>query len=61
MMANNSRWSSSDRFQKHTRVDVENIVVLNDPQKRENYDTYGVADLEGIDLEEFMSSFGGFD
>lgn len=37
------------------------ILVLNDPQKRENYDTYGVADLEGIDLEEFMSSFGGFD
>lgn len=35
--------------------------MLNDPQKRSNYDTYGVADLEGIDLEDFMDSFGAFD
>jgi DnaJ-class molecular chaperone len=33
---------------------------LNDPKKRDNYDKYGVADLEGIDIEDFMGSFGGF-
>jgi DnaJ-class molecular chaperone len=36
-------------------------IVLNDPKKRETYDKYGTVDLEGLDFEEFMGSFGKYD
>lgn len=60
--ARNNQCINLDKFQKLILVHFGfyRCLVLNDPKKRDNYDKYGVADLEGIDIEDFMGSFGGF-
>lgn len=37
--------------------------MLNDPEKRSNYDTYGTADLDfdQMNFDEFMEDFGMFE
>lgn len=52
MKANNNQCINLDKYLKLILVfsSIYSCVVLNDPKKRDNYDKYGVADLEGIDI-----------